>query len=250
MIASKILAPSAVLILGVLSACSAKDESGSDVAVPDTAQTLVVYPQRDTTTPLPAPGTPGATPDGGGPNPTLPYFASVTANGTGCPAGSWDVQISPDGQTFTLRFSAYETSVDPGAVIAVKDCALGIDLHSPGGLSWTIASAFYQGYGFLDSAGMTATQTAKYYFQGNPLQAREGRTDLKGPFDDEYVFVDQVNITDLVWSPCGTDRRVNVNTRIVVKNNTKKTGTGYLNTAVADGSLELVFRLQFKACTQ
>src|SRR5262245_24770 len=39
------------------------------------------------------------------------FFADITANGTGCPEGTWDVGISEDGQTFTLAFNAYEAKV-------------------------------------------------------------------------------------------------------------------------------------------
>ncbi|RYG71765.1 DUF4360 domain-containing protein, partial [bacterium] len=61
-------------------------------------------------------------------NPNGVYFASVTANGTGCPAGSWEANIDPAGETFTLTFSAYETSLAPTERLSVKDCQIGIKL--------------------------------------------------------------------------------------------------------------------------
>src|SRR6185436_3537723 len=144
------------------------------------------------------------------PNPNGAYFASVTANGSGCPAGTWDAAISSDGQTFTLRFSQYETTIDPGQAIAIKDCQLQIKLHSPQGLSYSVSSFYYSGYAFLDQEGMTAAQTAKYYFQGNPVAASENRSDLVGPLDKEYVFNDSIGTGDMVWSQCGVDRDLNV----------------------------------------
>lgn len=181
-------------------------------------------------------------------DPNVPYFASVTANGTGCPRGTWAANIDPKGETFTLTFSAYETMVEPGQLIKVKDCQIAVQLHSPQGLSYSIGDFFYKGYAFLDRSGMTATQTAGYYFQGNPVDAVSARTDLRGAFDAEYLFQDTIGIADLVWSPCGTDRLLNVPTRIIVKNNSSKTGTGYLNTLSVDGSLQLVFRLHWRRC--
>ena len=44
------------------------------------------------------------------PNPSGAYVARVSANGTGCPAGTWDGAISPDGKTFTVTFSSYEAT--------------------------------------------------------------------------------------------------------------------------------------------
>jgi hypothetical protein len=182
------------------------------------------------------------------PNPNGAYFASVTANGSGCPAGTWDAAISDDGQTFTLRFSQYETTIDPGQAIAIKDCQLAIKLHSPQGLSYAVSSFYYSGYAFLDSNGMNAAQTAKYYFQGNPIASNENRSDLRGPLDKEYVFSDNVGTVDLVWSKCGVDRDLNVATRVLLRNNTRKTGSGYISNTTVDGSVELKFKLSWRSC--
>ena len=82
---------------------------------------------------------------------------------------------------------------------------------------------------------------------GSTRQAR-ARTDLVGPFEDDYVFQDDVGLLDLVWSPCGTERMLNIPTRLQLKNNVAKTGTGYLNTLAADGSVQLHFRLYWATC--
>jgi Domain of unknown function (DUF4360) len=182
------------------------------------------------------------------PNPNAPYFIDVTANGTGCPAGTWDASIAADGETFTLRFSSYEASLVPGVAMAVKDCQLAIKLHSPQGLSYSVSELFYSGYASLDSVGMTARQTARYYFQGDPLTNTNARTDMTGPFDDEFVYNDAVGVADLVWSACGAQRDLNVGTRMILNNNRRKTGSGYMNTSAVDGSISLKFRLSWRTC--
>ena len=177
-------------------------------------------------------------------------FTNITANGTGCPAGTWDAAISPDGQTFTVTFSQYEAIMNPGQAIVVKDCTLGIDFHSPSGLSVAVSDFYYQGYALLDSPGMTGRQTAKYYFMGNPVPAKELRTDLVGPHDDSYLFQDQIMTADLVWSPCGVTRRLNAQTRLVLQNNAQKSGSAYLNTESVDGHTGILFRwnLLWRTC--
>jgi hypothetical protein len=184
------------------------------------------------------------------PNPSGAYFANVSANGTGCPAGTWDASISPDGQAFTITFSQYETQVSPGQALQVKDCTLAIDLHSPNGLSFAVSDFYYQGYSYLDSPGMTARQSAKYYFMGNPVPAREQRTDLAGPYDDSYLFQDSILTGDWVWSPCGTQRRLNALTRLVLTNNAQKSGSGYLNNSSVDAQTRTLFRfgLSWRSC--
>ena len=184
------------------------------------------------------------------PNPSGAYFASITANGSGCPAGTWGADISPDGKAFTVTFSSYEALVNPGQALAVKDCSLGINLKSPEGYSFSVSSFHYQGYAILDQPGMTARQTAKYYFMGNPVPASELRTDMNGPYDDSYTFSDTIGVTDLVWSPCGAERTLNAQTRIVLQNNAQRSGAGYLNTTSVDGEVKTVFRfgLSWRRC--
>ncbi len=181
-------------------------------------------------------------------NPNVPYFADVIANGTGCPRGTWAVDLAPDGQVFTLTFSQYEATVNPRQAFSSKDCQIGIKLHSPNGLSYSVSEFFYSGYAFMDSPGMAASQSAKYYFQGNPVANAQARTALRGPYDDSYMFQDSVGIADLVWSPCGVQRTLNIDSRINVQNNQAKSGTGYVNTSSVNGSIQLRFRLSWRRC--
>ncbi len=186
------------------------------------------------------------------PNPSGAYFASVNANGSGCLPGTWEAGISPDGKAFTVTFNAYEAIVDPGQAFSIKDCTIAIDLRTPSGFSFSVSSFHYQGYALLDKAGMTAKQTAKYYFRGNPVPAQELRSDMNGPFDDSYLFSDTIGVADLVWSPCGASRTLNAQTRLVLRNNPRKTGSGYLNTTSADGEvrtpLKFTFGLSWRHC--
>jgi len=177
------------------------------------------------------------------PNPSGAYYASIRANGTGCPAGTWNAAISDDGQAFTVTFSGYEAVIEPGQAFAVKDCSLAIDLRSPEGYSFSVSSFHYQGYAVLDQPGMTASQSAKYYFRGNPVPAKEIRTGLAGPYDDAYIFSDEeIPFEDMVWSPCGENRTLNALTRITVQNNESQSGHGYFNTSSVDGEVRTVFR--------
>src|SRR5262245_14516069 len=63
------------------------------------------------------------------PNPGGAYSAKITANGNGCPAGTWDAAISRDGTTVTLTFQRFSAVVNPGETFSIKECTLGIDLR-------------------------------------------------------------------------------------------------------------------------
>jgi hypothetical protein len=184
----------------------------------------------------------------GVPNPSGAYYASVNAVGSGCPAGSWDAAISPDGQQFTVSFDQYEAIVNPGQAIAVKDCTLAIDLRAPGGLTFAVSNFSYKGYAWLDSPGMSARQTAKYYFSGNPIAGVDNSTTMQGPFEDSFDFTDTV--AELVWSPCGPTRRLNAQTRLVLVNNAQRTGSGIINNTSDDADLRVVFHwdLSWRHC--
>jgi len=179
-----------------------------------------------------------------------PFFHEVVANGTGCPRGSWQTDISPDGATFTTTFSKYEVSVEDGTRMSFKDCNLTIKLHSPNGLSYAVSNFYYQGYAFLES-GVRGFQTANYYFQGNPVPSadKEKRTDLTGPVDRSYLFQDTVRTADVVWSPCGLDRNLQVVTRLGLQKNQNK-GSGYINLSSLDGEIsgKVVLKLSWRGC--
>jgi hypothetical protein len=157
--------------------------------------------------------------DASTPPPVPSDFALVTANGTGCPKGTWSVEHDADG-TAALVFSAYEAVVDEETAVSVKDCQVALKVHPREGQSFSIADVSLDGYAFLEK-GVRARQTARYYFQGNPVAADQVRADLVGPVDDAMVFEDKIATTDAVsqvWSPCGVDRDLNVYTSIRVQN--------------------------------
>jgi hypothetical protein len=180
------------------------------------------------------------------PNPSGAYFASVIANGTGCPAGTWNAEISPDGKQFSVSFDAYDAVIGEGQALALKDCMLMIDLKTPRGLSFAVERFHWDGFANLDEAGMSAAFRPKYYFQGNPVPAREDRSDITGPIHEAVLFDDPIDAADLVWSPCGLSRRLNVQSRLLLQNNPAKTGTGSMN--IDGGKLKLRWDIAWRHC--
>src|SRR6188474_114001 len=91
----------------------------------------------------------------------------VTVNGSGCPAGTAAVAVSPDNTAFTVTYSTYLAQVGVGAtpIDMRKNCQLNIVVHVPQGFTYAIAQADYRGFAHLAS-GATAIERANYYFQG------------------------------------------------------------------------------------
>jgi hypothetical protein len=94
---------------------------------------------------------------------------------------------------------------------------------------------------------VSGRQIAKYYFQGNPIDSDEKRTELKGDYDDTYLFSDSIELADAVWSPCGTTRDLNIVTRLRLQNSSPRR-TGYMNLNAVDGSTKLEFKLSWRKC--
>ncbi|MET0343625.1 MAG: DUF4360 domain-containing protein [Polyangiales bacterium] len=188
-------------------------------------------------------------PDGPGivPSPEGAYYASVVANGTGCPPGTWHTAVAADGKSFSAHFSAYEVVINAQVpdLVRTRNCTLGINVHSPKGLSYSVKSMRLRGYAFLEQ-GVTASISTWYYFQGSPVPpTSSNRVGLVGPYDDDFVFRDDVRTEDAVWSPCaaGVERELLVNTMLLLQHSAPKR-SGYVNlgsepTAVA---LELAWR--------
>jgi hypothetical protein len=174
------------------------------------------------------------------------YFANITANGTGCPDGSWDVAISEDGETFTLRFNAYEARVSAGTAFDIKDCKIEISLASPEGTSFSVASFTYQGFVFLEKEGMSAQQTSNYFFR-RERENEANNNDLPGPKEESYMVTDEVGPRRAAWSPCGRDETLKISTRLLLKNDENQSGEGYINSAVLDGAL-FKWNLKWRRC--
>ena len=102
----------------------------------------------------------------------------------------------------------------------------------------------------LDSEGMSVRQYVKHYFQGAAVPGVEHIREVTEPTaanGGAYLLRDSIEADELVWSPCGGGRDLNVATRIVLKNNAAKTGTG--TAKISAGWMKRVFALRWRTCT-
>lgn len=174
----------------------------------------------------------------------------VTANGSGCPADTAEIAVSPDNTAFTVTYSQYTAQVGVGAKPTDfrKNCQLGLNVHIPQGFTYAITEADYRGFAHLES-GATATETANYYFQGEPQTTRIKHS-FAGWKDGDWQTADHVGIAALTFLPCGEERYLNVNTELRVsagRSNARKT-TSLLTMDSTDGSIATVYHLAWKRC--
>jgi hypothetical protein len=189
-----------------------------------------------------------------GPTPTPPaekiVIDIVTINGSGCPAGTAAVAVSPDNTAFTVTYSEYLAQVGVGAKPTDfrKNCQLNLKVHVPTGFTYAIAQVDYRGFGHLEK-GASGTQRANYYFQGQSATTYTSHP-FAGPLDDNWQTTDTTDIASLSFAPCGEQRNLNINTEMRVAAGTSdatKT-TSFLTMDSTDGSINTIYHFSWKKC--
>lgn len=166
--------------------------------------------------------------------------------GNGCPAGTASAVLSPDSKTLSVLFDEYiaEAGDSVGKSIDRKSCNLAIPVHVPQGYSVSILKVDYRGFVSVPRGG-TALFTAEYFLAGS----RGPRTSkmFRGAIDDEYLIQDNLLATAVVWSSCGADVNLRINSSMMARTN--RSGDDVLATVDStDVDSKMVYHLQWKRC--
>jgi hypothetical protein len=151
---------------------------------------------------------------------------SVTYAGSGCPAGTLAQNLSPDRQAFDLHFDSYIAEAGPWVSVSEKrkNCVINLDMDYPQGWSFALAGVEYRGYADLDP-GVNALQTTSLYFSGQSGTAKL-RSTLTGPTSTDFQIRDSFGLGSTLWSPCGVNRSLNINTQVYIDNSRNRRGSG------------------------
>ena len=166
-------------------------------------------------------------------------IVNLQVRGSGCPEGSVQQNIAPDGQSFVLYF--YEYIAEIGSEVARtenrKACQLSLNLRHTPGWRFAVVKFEFTGYVNIDN-GISASQEALYYFQGdeNGLNFSEAMT---GPKDGIYHIVQKVEPTVRYWSFCDVERAINIRTSVKLINleNASSSASGFIGTDSIDGTI-------------
>ncbi|KAF2239065.1 hypothetical protein EV356DRAFT_528366 [Viridothelium virens] len=185
---------------------------------------------------------------GTAPNASQVQIESLTYGGTGCPQGTVASVISDDRTTMTLIFDSYVASMGSGIAITEnrKNCQLNINLQYPGGFQYSIFSADYRGFAELD-AGVNGTQQSTYYFSGQTAQVST-QSNFIGPMDGDYLVHDQAQSISTIWSPCGANGALNINSQVRVAGS-KSTLNGLMTTDSVDTKFTQIVYFNWQTCT-
>lgn len=158
------------------------------------------------------------------------YFQNPAIAGTGCPAGTTDFAITPDGQTLTVLFDSY--TADPGNLT----CNLAIPVHVPNGFQVSLMTADYRGF-----VQGKAELRRSYFFAGatgpslvTPLSSGGGK---------DYLQRDNLLTMSQSFARCGQDVNLRINSRIRTKTNSSMISVDSL-----DLNNGMIFHLKYKKC--
>ncbi|GHF54989.1 hypothetical protein GCM10010218_40420 [Streptomyces mashuensis] len=193
--------------------------------------------------------TPAAAADGT-PPPDKIVIDVVAVNGSGCPAGTANVNVSPDNTAFTVSYSHYVAQVGVGAKPTDfrKNCQLSLNVHVPQGFTYAVAQADYRGFAHLEP-GAKGLQRASYYFQGMS-QTTYTNHNFTGPHSEDWQVTDTTDLDAVVYAPCGALRNFNINTELRVDAGTSDPArtTSFLAMDSTDGSINTLYHFAWKQC--
>jgi hypothetical protein len=160
-------------------------------------------------------------------------LVQVTANGTGCPAGSWNATLDASKKSFIVSFSSYIAQLKPESSLTVKDCQLAVKLD--GRFSYAVEALGYDASAALGD-GVQATASAEAYLQGDPSKSVSFSKKQVGPFKGTITVGESIPAAKQVWSTCGVDRDVNIKTLVRVQKGSASS-SGMIRLPILEGGL-------------
>lgn len=168
--------------------------------------------------------------------------------GSGCPSGSASATLSPDKKSLSIIFDEYfaEAGSVNGKRLDRKNCSIAIPVHVPQGFSVSIVDVDYRGYVSLPRRA-SARFSAEYFFAG--IRGPKFNKTFTGATDEDYVLRNKLGLQAVVWSKCGADVNLRVNSSMMVR--VASTRDDALATVdSADFSSGIIYKLQWKRCNK
>jgi hypothetical protein len=167
-------------------------------------------------------------------------------NGTGCPLGTVSATLSPDAQSLSILFGAFQAEAGgtSGKTVDRKACQVAVPVRVPQGYSVSVIKIDYRGYKRLPY-NASGTFDVEYFFAGRNGPAYH--KNFVGAEDGNFTLNNTLVATANVWSDCGADVNLRTNTSIAVQTNQFNEQT-MLTLDSADYSSGVVYQLSWRQC--
>lgn len=165
--------------------------------------------------------------------------------GTGCPAGTVSVTLSPDAKSMSLLFDQYQVSVGgtTGKSFDRKSCNIAIPVRVPQGMSVSVLKIDFRGFNRLPQSA-TSQFDVEYFFAGTKGPAFQRR--FRGPLEEDYLINNELTVQSIIWSGCGAD--VNLRTNSSMRVSTVSNREAMASIDSEDINAAIVYHLQWRSC--
>ena len=182
------------------------------------------------------------------PDPGTVHIKSVeTIGGSGCPQGTATARVSPDGLSMITEFFSFLAARGPNIPLSRSrlQCTLILRISVPQGYTFTLTQIDNRGFVNIPS-GVTARQQSSYRMQGNSDTAEPNRTEFKGPATRSYLVANKYDREDLVWSDCGLETNLIVDTSLLLTGS--QTSMSLISLDALNQSFTQRYRMRWKTC--
>jgi hypothetical protein len=169
----------------------------------------------------------------------------VANNGSGCAPGTASVHADANKTGFRIRYSDFLAEAGGSAAVTDrrKNCQMSVLVTVPAGWTFAIASVNYRGRARLNS-GASGLHRTTYYWQGSS-RSESTEQEFTGPFHGFWSSHDVAPV--LIYSPCGDERILNVNTELRVDAG-GSTSRSSLSLRSAEGDVDTLFNIEWAQC--
>lgn len=155
-------------------------------------------------------------------DPTIKAFKArglaAVVNHADCGGGSYSVVNSPDGTSVSVLFDNFTAQGNQAAAgVARTNCAVRIPLNLPPGYSLGVFRMDYRGFAHLDPR--QTAQLSVDYGVGRQGRGRNFRRGLKGAFDGDFSFVENIGAGLMKRAGCGEDASLNLAAALDLRSN-------------------------------
>jgi len=179
----------------------------------------------------------------------------LKTSGEACPEGSVQVQVAPDGSSFTVLDDRLVLSSTPGSPNARTQCQVTVNIRKPLMMGFTIESADFRGFIALDP-GMIAEQKVSISTapvkELQKISAEFGQQVFRGPIQQDYILstVRPIKGSDILnCVPPRENTKIVINTDLRIRVGSQN-GFGEFTVDSVDGKVRQTYRLKKQDCAQ
>jgi len=168
--------------------------------------------------------------------------------GTGCPAGSASVSLSPDQDEISILFDNFvaEAGGDTRRAVDRKACELSVPLEIPQGYSATVIQTDFRGFNLVSRGGMNRLNT-EYFWAG--ARGPSYSNMYRGPQNEDYFATNGVVASGVVWTPCGMSTNLRIRATIMTQTN-RNLDQSMMTVDSADITSGLIYHIQWRRCSR